>query len=529
MDNGTQTRTGTGRVSKALVFALAALCIIGAVASAGPAAAEELPGNFVGMYIHQHWPYNYPYAARTWRVEDYRNYCGGLKALGYNSVMIWPMLETMPSPLTRSDRASLKKIAAVIDMLHSELGMRVYFALCPNVGVKDQEARKAPFEKRHFFYCDTRVNPGDPKALNDLIERRRELFRPLAKVDGVAIIDSDPGGYPGSTNEEFVNLLMAHRKMFDSLRPGIELVYWNHVGWPAYGRWYKLGKFNFGTEEEFVEALTLLKQFDPKPWGIANGLKYAEKVGLADKVISYNYGRIEGEPSLPMTRFDVAGAGEAGKSKGPRGVMGNAQTHCVQLPNTFAFARGATGQPIGHEDFVRFAEDLIPGQGEPIVQAWERLESGNTAAMRILAEELEKLRSAKLKGGPLKGLLFNNPRRFVADLAYMLRLRAAFLDYVAASESGKNMKTALGGFVDALSAWQERTGYQNVWSWPKLAESLARLHSPPVDNLFRRDIMNPDFEPGATPFERVANSLKRSETFTPELIKALKETLSTMK
>ena len=71
---------------------------------------------------------------------------------------------------------------------------------------------------------------------------------------------------------------------------------------------------------------------------------------MADKVISFNYGRIEGEPSLPMTRFDVAGAWEAGKSKGPRGGMGNSQTHCVQLPNTFAFARGATGKPIGRED-----------------------------------------------------------------------------------------------------------------------------------------------------------------------------------
>ena len=506
-----------------------ALWVIGALGGGSAAAAEELPGNIIGMYIHQHWPYNYPYAARTWKLEDYRGYCGGLKTLGYNTVMIWPMLETMPSPPTRSDRASLKKIAAVIDMLHSELGMRVYIALCPNVGVKDEEARKAPFEKRHFFYCDTRVNPGDPKALGQLIERRRELFRPLAKVDGVAIIDSDPGGYPGSTNEEFVNLLMAHRKMFDSLRPGIELVYWNHVGWPAYGRWYATGKFSFGTEAEFVEALTLLKQFDPKPWGIANGLKYAEKVGLESKVVSYNYGRIEGEPSLPMTRFDVAGACEAGRSKGPRGVMGNAQTHCVQLPNTFAFARGATGQPIAREDFVRFAEDLIPGQGELIVQGWESLEPGYTPAMRVAAARLDQLPGSRLKAGPLKGLLFNNPRRFVADLVCMLRLKAAFLDYVAASESGTGVKLTLGEFVDALDAWQQRTGYQNVWGWPKLAESLGRLHSPAVDRLIRRDILNPADEEGATPFEKVANSLKRSETFTPELIQALRETLSTIR
>jgi hypothetical protein len=79
-----------------------------------------------------------------------------------------------------------------------------------------------------------------------------------------------------------------------------------------------------------------------------------------------------------------------------------------------------------------------------------------------------------------------------------------------------------------LSAWQERTGYQNVWGWPKLAESLGRLHSPAVDRVFGRDILNPEKEAGTTPMEKVANSLKRHETFTPELIQALRETLSTM-
>ena len=144
MCNGIESETRVGAFLRSAVVPIAAACLIAALANVGAAStAEHLPGNLVGMYIHQHWPYNYPYAARTWKVEDYRGYCGGLKALGYNSVMIWPVLETMPSPLTRSDRASLKKIGAVIDMLHRELGMRVYIALCPNVGAKDEEARKA--------------------------------------------------------------------------------------------------------------------------------------------------------------------------------------------------------------------------------------------------------------------------------------------------------------------------------------------------------------------------------------------------
>ena len=149
-----------------------------------------------------------------------------------------------------------------------------------------------------------------------------------------------------------------------------------------------------------MEALTLLKQKDPKPWGIANGLKYAEKVGVADKVISYNYGRIEGEPSMPMTRFDVAGAYEAGKSKGPRGVMGNAQTHCVQLPNTFAFARGATGKTIARGGLCAVRRGADPGAGRVDRAGRGRASRREyTAAMRVRAERLEKLPAGSSRAG----------------------------------------------------------------------------------------------------------------------------------
>ena len=92
------------------------------------------PDKLIGMYIHQHWPYNHPYAARTWTVEDYRKYCGGLKQLGYNLVMIWPLLETTPDPPTASDKANLKKIGQVIDVLHRELGISLIAA--PTAGLR---------------------------------------------------------------------------------------------------------------------------------------------------------------------------------------------------------------------------------------------------------------------------------------------------------------------------------------------------------------------------------------------------------
>jgi hypothetical protein len=217
--------------------------------------AHKLPGGIIGMYIHQHWPYKHPHAARTWTLENYRGYCGDLKELGFNTIMIWPVLETIPDPPTPSDEANLKKIEAVIRMLQRDLGMRAYIVLCPNVAAKNPEASRASFETRHFFWCDTRVNPADGLAVGKMMAHRERLLSSLAAMDGLVIIDSDPGGYPGSNNREFVDLLIERRELMNRLRPGIELDYWIHVGWPGYSRWYQTGKFRWNMEEEYVEAL----------------------------------------------------------------------------------------------------------------------------------------------------------------------------------------------------------------------------------------------------------------------------------
>ena len=75
--------------------------------SAGKAAPAPATDKLIGMYVHQHWPYRHPYAARTWTYDDWHGYLDGLSRLGFNLVLIWPVQETMPNPLTPSDRANL--------------------------------------------------------------------------------------------------------------------------------------------------------------------------------------------------------------------------------------------------------------------------------------------------------------------------------------------------------------------------------------------------------------------------------------
>ncbi len=493
------------------------------------AAAETegtMTGKIVGMYVHQHWPYNHPYAARTWTLDDWRGYADGLKRIGYNTIMVWPMLETMPDPLTPSDQANIDKIAKVIDLLHDEFGMQAWLALCPNVGADNAEAAKAPFEKRHFFYCDTRVNPADPAAMREMMARREKLLRPLARFDAISIIDSDPGGYPGSTNAEFVNLLMEHRKLFDRLRPGIELVYWMHVGWQGYCRFYQTGKFSWGTEQEQVDVLNRLKALNPEPWGIANGLAHAKKVGVESRVISFSYGRIEGEPSFPLTNFGGDLAYKGGQDATDRGLMGNAQTHCIQLPNTFAFARGATGKPLHPEDYVRFADDLIPGRGELIVRGWQALAGTDAAAMSALADTLGQLPDEKLTPGPLKGLLFGSPRRFITDLVMQLRMKSAFEALRAAVDQNRATNEPLRAFVAATEVWQRQHGYENAWWWPDLQTTLRKLKSAPIDAVLDSQFTIESAPPKdwtGTGYEFTHKMLRDTESYTPRLIAAMKK------
>jgi len=484
----------------------------------------------IGMYVHQHWGYNHPYAARTWTLEDWEGYLEGLYLLGYNTVLIWPVLETMPNPLTESDKANIEKIARVIDIAHTRFNMAVYLTISPNAAAKSEEAGKYTFQERPFFYCDYRVDPGDAGALGDLIRWREQLFRPLAAMDGLIIIDSDPGGYPGSTHVEFVYLLNAHRKMLDRLRKGIELVYWIHVGWEAYCRFYATAEFAMGPDEEIEETIRLLAHQNPEPWGLTGGRpNIPMSMGYGDRTFAFLYGAIEGEPSFPMTIFGTDTAYQAGKNAAPRGGMGNSQTHCLQLPNTFAFVRGAKGLPLTEGDYVRFAEDLLPGRGKTVVEGWSALASANPEAMDSAAQELEKLHHLPLTTGPLRGLLFGDPARFVRDLVEQLRANAALERFHAAvfAESQDTFETRkkFRDFIEAIALWQERHGYKNNWVWPRMEEVLLKLDPIRFEKIFAQRNYRGE---GATPFEQVQNGYRNVESFTPDLIQAMRESLASL-
>lgn len=520
---------------------LAGACLLASGLGAKGQTGTSEAGKMVGMYIHQHWSYNYPYAARTWTLHDWIGYIDGLGRLGYNTVVIWPMLETMPNPLTVSDSVYLAKIAQVIDTAQQRYRMKVYIVMCPNVAVKNEEATKYTFENRPFFQTDDRVDPADPVAFGKLMARREQLFQPLAAANGVVVIDSDPGGYPNATNLEYVYLLSAHRTMLDRLRPGIELQYWTHFGWEAYSRFYAEGILEVASQQEIRDVITLLAKQNDEPWGIWGSryendiVEIARSVGMEDRVTTFKYGAIEREPSFPFTLYNQDTTYRAGMDVGNRGIIGNAQTHAVQLPNTFMFARAARGLPATEADFEAFADDLVPGQGKWIVAGWNALQGDDPIGMTRMADRLDLLAATDLKKGPLSGLVFGNPARFVNDLALQLRAMGAICKFIRIAEERTEdraaLKAALQELIIHFEGWQRVHGFSGNPRSPHipgkmeaLMLALERMDNDKLNALIGyRDIGNMPGTPGP---EKVKRYMREMETFTPRLIQAMKAALN---
>lgn len=487
----------------------------------------------LGMYIHEGWSYNRPYASRSWTLEDWHNYLDGIQKLGYNSILIWPMLENMPKPITLSDKFHIEKTSAVIDMARTDFNMKVFIVLCPNVGPNSDVGKKYTFENRPFYSTQVLIDPGNAKAFKELMSWRQKLFKSLAKADGIFVIDSDPGGFANSTNLEFASVLAAHRHMLNKLRPGIEIYYWAHTGWESYGRFHATGHFKMGAPKEIQDALILIDKQKIEPWGVASGGNYgphiADTIELGNKVLAYNYGHIEGEPSFPLTIYGSQLAYEGGRNTGSRGVFGNAQTNSVQLPNTFAFSRGALGETINKEDYVAFANELIVGHGEQITEGWDALQGNNARRMKAIAERLGSLASSTLKTGKFKGLVFGDAHRFVDDLVCQLHMAA---DLILMNEildvEPKNkvrLKGAFATFLLSVDRWHIKHGYNSHWNWPLMTEVLKKLNSSSLNPILNAPVWWESNE-GETPAERIKNAYEKVESYTPRLIRAMKAALN---
>ncbi len=131
-------------------------------------------------------------------------------------------------------------------------------------------------------------------------------------------------------------------------------------------------------------------------------------------------------------------------------------------------------------------------------------------------DALDAVAKTNPKAGKLKGLLFNDPVRFLNDLYLQLNMAASMYEFHTAV-NGKDIKTiqnTLGAFITAVDAWQQKHGYSNHWYWPPMIEASRQLKSEQLNKTL--NTLRWVSEDGETPFDKVKNGLLQLETYTPE-------------
>lgn len=135
---------------------------------------------------------------------------------------------------------------------------------------------------------------------------------------------------------------------------------------------------------------------------------------------------------------------------------------------------------------------------------------------------------APLKTGPLAGLLFGDPARFVDDIVRQLHFATAMYEFRTATLATPSdpaiVRRTFAAFIAATERWQGKHGYRNHWRWAPMQEALRGLDSAQLNATL--DTLRWVSDKGATPFDRVKNGLAELETYTPRLITAMKQTLT---
>ncbi len=439
-----------------------------------------------GAYAHQHWAYNYPYALRSWKFDDWRRYIDLLAYMKINFFQIWSMAGMLPNPLSDGDREYLENYRRVIDYAKNRRGMEVFIGECAN-NVAESDGG-VPIQRRDYFGVEVLKDPSDPKQFQDIMDNRRNLYEVADNADGYWIIDSDPGGFENSPPGEFVDILIGNRKLIDECTQkgkNAKLAYWM---WMAWGR----GKPR--DEREGVPRATVEDMRDrlKEPWVLLtcwpNHMDAALDLGYIDKSIFFPYGTIEDEPSPPITRlrFDEMQfhLNNAISIWGLRNAMGNAQTPLVQLPNIFFFAECAwngvaPSLPSDREVLMPLARLIAPDIADDLAAGWLALKEPDAETTLERAGKLDEIVSAGAIGTPgaLGRLYSPGVERLLEDLAMQLRVHAGAMTLSGALErqsSPEDVTRALETYCRAALAWQQRHGFTRYYLYGPDVQEVAR-------------------------------------------------------
>ena len=431
-----------------------------------PAAGDKPAFERRGFYLHGCWTFNYPFAVRTWERADYQSMFRLLKHLGFNTVMLWPVLEAVPAPLSETDREAVRQFRPIIEDAQKS-GLECWLTQCAALTCRD-DIRAKPWMQRSLFPHMKSVRLDNAPEAAAYLQHRAALLEILNNADGYVTIDGDPGGYPGAQPADFLKVLLHDRQTID--RAGRQskrqkIIPWIWCGWVTKGVWQE-------PITPFVTAtLEALKRQMPEPWemlpgrsfreGHANGrinLELTKAAGLLNRSTLLLYEIIEFEPTPPAAVLQFVDIRrvikqEWDQSSGARGCFGNAQQPIMVIPNLYLFARGAADPSYLDQPDEQVLADLaqfLGGPAELLVPAWSclRLDLG-----RLPADLPGKLRSAKLSS-EAAACLPGGPQRYLEILASQADSRIRLLQVCRnPAKSPEEAASAIAAGTAALVDW----------------------------------------------------------------------------
>jgi hypothetical protein len=469
----------------------------------GPLDIRSKP-SFAVRGIHLNgWAFNYPYAYRPWKEEDWKRFIDILWSQGGNLLYMLPMMEIMPVPLSAEDEAYLQEVRRIIDYAHKQRGVKVWLMTSANrVAVSDCGERNP--KRRPFWVnqCQVDMNPADPQQFGKIMKSREVLYRSVNNADGFGMIDSDPGGWPQSPLRDQVKIFKGARTLLDKYNlkgTQAELIDWMWVGWGRHkfadssntvvAQYDWTGSNPDASDVAFMqETIRAFRKDLPEPWGLIAGfsayLRSAQEEQALGKTVFLPYGAIEFEPSFPLTNLGLESVRNNLDvlSKYPQtgGLMGNNMTALLQFPRTYFFLSTAWDYDYRkrnqREVLLELSGHLYPEHAELIAECFEALEESDPRKIIAVLEPLEKLVDQGQLGRPgvIGRNLFPDRAQVARDLVFQLKVRAArqrLLQALFSKTDRSECEKLVEAYLDALLAWDKQTGWERlinigIWRFP---------------------------------------------------------------
>jgi hypothetical protein len=452
-----------------------------------------------GMHFNG-WAFQYPYSFRCWSEADWKAYLDIMSYQGVNLFYLWPFIEIMPAPLSREDEEYLKECRRVVDYAQKRHGMEVWIMQCTNRVAKDRCDVDDPRKRPYWRPSQEDLNPGNPEHLRRILESREAMYRIIDNADGVCNIDSDPGFCPGSSLDDYLNVLRGCRELLDRLNvhgKQTKLINWMLWGW---GR----ESINLdGLPEHQRATLRKISESLPEPWELICSqfgflppdqhffLPICAEEGVLSKAVFLPYGNIEFEPSYPKTNLEIDQIRGTFKNQIERfpelaGAMGNIQTPLLQFPDEFYFTSAMFdaayrdwSEPEVIQDLARL---LHPEQQMLVADCFMAMKETDSAKISALADKLDDVVRNKMLGRPgaFGRKLFPSDNVVAKSLLLQLRLRAtleALVQGVATATPKEKSTELLRNYFDAYLAWDTAHGWHALWGWEKWPPSDERLQA----------------------------------------------------